>query len=265
MAGDILEAVTIMVHARFRFPSRALGRNLEFHALLPRPQSQFTDAAASMELGKKKSLWFFHGVGDNAETVLLRTDLAGLCDEHDLIVLLPSVENSFCLDVSESLRWREALAEELIPYADAVFGLSQRREDRLIGGISMGGYGACQLGLTLPGRFGKIFCLSGALDLRTAVRFSRACGISLPEPLTEKGVEARADWDLPALLERTADRPEIYLVCSEMDSVYRSNVRFARRAEELGYAVERRTAPGLHDWAFWAANLPAAVAWAVKK
>ena len=86
-----------MVHATFRFPSRILGRNMEFRVLLPRPQSLFTETETSMELGSKKCLWFFHGVGDDAETVLWRTDMAGLCDEHDLVVILPSASAAMAI------------------------------------------------------------------------------------------------------------------------------------------------------------------------
>lgn len=257
-----------MVHAAFRFPSRALGRNLGFHVLLPKPQSLLTDGDSPMRVSEKKCLWFFHGVGDDGEAVLLHTDIAALCDELDLVVLLPDLENSFCLDVEDNLRFRTYLTEELIPYTTRIFGLSPRREDHLLGGISMGGYGACCLGLEQAEFFSKVFCLSGALDLRAAARFSRACGIVLPAPLTAKEPFLRPGWDLLALLDRAADAggavPEFLLICSKLDTVYKANVRFAERAAEREITAELRSAPGLHDWQFWRENLRPAVEWAVQ-
>lgn len=255
-----------MVHALFRFPSRALGRAAEFHVLLPRPQSAFAELLRPDASEVKKSLFFFHGVGDDAETVLLQTEIAALADEHKAMIVLPSVENSFCLDVNAGTRFRSYLLEELIPYVETVLPVPEGRENRIIGGISMGGYGACSLALERPELFSKVFCLSGALDLKAGARFARACGIPLPPPLSGKG-EIPEDWDLETLLERAAGGggplPEFYLACSELDSVWKSNRRFAERAEALGVPVELRSGPGAHDWAFWRENLAPAVEWAV--
>lgn len=256
-----------MVHAHFRFPSRALGRAAEFHVALPRPQSAFADLWRSDAQEIKKCLFFFHGVGDGAETVLLQTEIAALADEHNLMIVLPSVENSFCLDLNAGARFRSYLLEELIPYVETILPVPDRRERRLVGGISMGGYGACSLALERPELFSKVFCLSGALDLKAGARFARACGIPLPPPLSGGGDPLPEDWDLEALLERAAGGgtplPEFYLVCSEMDSVWRSNRRFAERANALGVPVQLHSRPGLHDWAFWRENLAPAVKWAL--
>lgn len=259
-----------MVHARFRFPSRVLGRNMDLHVLFPRPQSLIADKTAEMEPDRCKCLWFFHGVSDDAAAVLLHTDIAGLCDELGVTVLLPSMENGFCLDTGADRQYRSYLTEELMPYAERVLRLSPRREDRLLGGISMGGYGACTLGLTMPERFSRIVCLSGALDIRMGARFSRACGIPLTEtlragkPLTEEHPE----WDPCVLLERLAASgtscPELLLICSEMDIVWKSNLRLAQQGQALGLPVTLRSAPGLHDWRFWSENLRGALEWAVR-
>lgn len=255
-----------MVHAIFRFPSRALGRAMEFHVVLPRPQSAFAELLRPDALEIKKCLWFFHGVGDNAETVLLQTEIAALADEHDLMIVLPCVENSFCLDLGGGMRFRSYLLDELIPYVESVLPVPSGRKNRLIGGISMGAYGACSLALAEPEKFSKAVCLSGALDLKSGARFARLCEIPLAPPLSGGG-NIPEEWNLETLLERArgggAPLPEFYLVCSEMDSVWKSNKRFAERAEALGIPVLLQSRPGLHDWAFWRENLAPAIEWAV--
>lgn len=255
-----------MVHAQFRFPSRALGRAAEFHVVLPRPQSAFAELLRADAQEIKKCLWFFHGVGDSAEAVLLQTEIAALADEHNLMIVLPSVENSFCLDLDGGIRFRSYLLDELIPYVENILPVPDGRENQLIGGISMGGYGACSLALERPEKFSKVLCLSGALDLRSGTRFARACEIPLPPPLSGNGVLPE-DWDLLTLLERAmgggAPLPEFYLVCSEMDSVWKSNKRFAEHAKALGVPAALHSRPGVHDWAFWRENLVPAVEWAV--
>lgn len=253
-----------MVRASFHLFSYILGRPRSVQVLLPRPQSPLADRAAAARLGEKKTLWFFHGVGDDAEAVLLQTQIAALCDALDLIVILPDTDNSFCLDTAEEQLARRYLTEELAPYLRAVLGLSAAREQNLIGGISMGGYGACSLALEHPERFSRVACLSGALDLKAAVRYARACGIPLAASLTAE--PEREERDLISMLDRAAAEkqplPEFFLICSELDMVYRSNARFAARAAELGLSARLKTAPGLHDWSFWREHLPEALEWA---
>ena len=255
-----------MVHASFRFPSRALGRAAEFHVVLPKPQSAFAEFYRADSSEIRKCLWFFHGVGDSAETMLLQTEIAALADEHNLMIVLPCVENSFCLDLGSGMRFRSYLLDELIPYVENVLPVPAGRENRLIGGISMGGYGACSLALERSEQFSRVICLSGALDLKAGARFARACDIPLPPPLSGKG-DIPEDWVLEALLERAvsagAPLPEFHLTCSELDSVWKSNQRFAERAKNLGVPVLLHSRPGLHDWAFWRENLVPAVEWAV--
>ena len=261
-----------MVHASFHFPSHILGRVTEFQVLLPRAQSLYVDSEISLHISEKKHLLFFHGIGDDGPAVLMHTDMAALCDELDLVVILPSVDNSFCLDLDESMRYQTWLTDELIPYTRRIFSLSSRREDCLIGGISMGGYGASSIALRHPELFSRLFCLSGALDLNSATRYARACGIPMPEVLRNRGRSRPVlpeDWNLSNLLDRSvsgnAELPEMLLICSQLDSVYRSNTAFAERAAGQGIPVELRTPPGMHDWSFWRTNLRQALEWATQK
>lgn len=55
------------------------------------------------------------------------------------------------------------VGEELPAFTRRLFPLSSRREDTFIAGLSMGGYGALNAGLTYPETFGKVAALSAAL------------------------------------------------------------------------------------------------------
>ena len=254
-----------MVHAQFRFPSRILGRSLELHALFPRPQGLLAAQTCPVT---GKHLWFLHGIGDDPETVLVHTDLAALVDELGLTVLLPAIENSFSLDLEPALAFRSYLTEELMPFAHETLRLSVRREDALIGGISMGGYSALSIALTQPERFAKAFALSGALDLKAATRYSRIVEIPLAAALADrKALALREDWELARQMETLCASgltpPALYLSCSEADMVYPSNEALAARAAALGLPLELHSAPGYHNWDYWRANLRPALEWAL--
>jgi S-formylglutathione hydrolase FrmB len=68
------------------------------------------------------------------------------------------------------------VSEELPRYVQAVFPLSDWREDNFVAGSSMGGYGAFKLALNQPDRFAAAISLSGVLDIRD---FARSKGIDL--------------------------------------------------------------------------------------
>ena len=117
-----------MIHATYQFYSNVLGRMTRFHAILPRPQSLFQQADRAEAPKQKKCLWFFHGVGDCGEDVLLHTHIGDLSDAHDLIVVLPDLENSFCLDSDGYMRYESYLLDELIPMTEELLPISPRRE-----------------------------------------------------------------------------------------------------------------------------------------
>ncbi|MBR1660474.1 MAG: hypothetical protein IJ705_09170 [Oscillospiraceae bacterium] len=250
-----------MIHSSYRFYSNILGRATGFHAILPRPQSIFRRMDREGAPAGKKCLWFFHGVGDCGEDVLLHTHIGELADERDMIVVLPDLENSFCLDSDAYMRYQSYLLEELLPMTEELLPLSPRREDRFCGGISMGGYGACRLGLLRPELFAKIIGLSPALDLGFAFRYSRVCQISLPPAFRGKpDLSAHPDWDAGKLLDKVspAAAPAFWLSCGDRDMLRAGAVEFAERAASRGLAAEFHDAPGEHDWAFWRQNMDAA-------
>ena len=63
-------------------------------------------------------------------------------------------------------RMERFLCDELVPYIDAHYSTIAAPEGRFIGGFSMGGLFALQIGLHQPGLFGKIGAYSPALTYR---------------------------------------------------------------------------------------------------
>ena len=243
-----------MIHATYKFYSNILGRMTGFDAILPRPQSLFQRMDREGAPRRKKCLWFFHGVGDCGADVLLHTHIGDLADGRDVAVLLPDIENSFLLDSGPYMRYESYFLDELLPMAEEALPLSPRREDRWIGGISMGGYGACRMGLRRPELFSRVAALSPALDMRFAFRYARVCQIALPPAFSPKSdLSAHPDWDVMNLLEQAdpAAAPAFWLRCGDGDLLREGAEAFAARAVRRGFSAVFTGAPGEHDWAFW--------------
>lgn len=202
----------------------------------------------------RRLLTLLHGAGEGPEK---QTESFGFSPWVDggLAVLLPELDNSFCLDWSEGYDTRSAVLRELLPAVQARLALPAR-PDNVVGGISMGGFAALSLALCEPERFRAAFSLSGALNLRLSAQILRICGLDAPGGLADLA------WSWDTLLTECADRPALYLRWGERDLFREDNRAFTQKARALDYAVEAAETPGLHNWDYWSQTLGPALDWA---
>ena len=94
----------------------------------------------------------------------LRSNITELAYKYNLAVIAPSGENRWYVDhTGEDEKYGRFTGEELVAITRKMFALSDRREDTLISGFSMGGFGAIMNGfedlavrLALVGRLYQI-------------------------------------------------------------------------------------------------------------
>jgi enterochelin esterase-like enzyme len=106
-----------------------------------------------------------------------------LAAQYGIAVIMPEGGNRFWVDNPETgISAGRLLGEELITITRAMFNLSDRREDTLIGGLSMGGYGAIRNGLKYNETFSTILAFSSALITTAYARgeFEKAGEMGLP-------------------------------------------------------------------------------------
>lgn len=240
----------MIIHS-LHWPSERLSGDVSCTLLLP-------------EKGTGRLLTLLHGAGEGPEDMLRNCDLSALAEALGLAVLLPELGNTFYLDWGEGRCARSCLTEELLPAVRADFGLSARREDNVVGGISMGGFGALSLALDGAGRFAGAFSLSGALDLSRAAQLCRICALPPPGDLraAAQRPEARLDERLSDLAARGGSCP-LYLAWGDRDWFLAANRAFADHARSLSLPLTAQERPGQHDWTFWKQALPKALTWSV--
>ncbi len=115
---------------------------------------------------KRKVLYLLHGLSDDASAWQRYTAIETVANEYGLVVVMPSVGRSFYTDQPNGQHYFSYLMEELPQYLSDVFDLAPKREDTLIAGVSMGGYGAVKAALLYPERFFAAASFSGALSLK---------------------------------------------------------------------------------------------------
>lgn len=246
-----IQGVNAMNLIRCEFPSDALHTYVRVMVLLPKKMK------TPLEEWKPKDvypvLYLLHGALDYGDNWLYRTELADLVDEKEIAVVLPSVGNSFYLDEPEGLHYFTFLTEELPDYLGRILPLSKKREESFLGGLSMGGYGSLYATLRNPERYGKVFSLSGAVDIRHVASFTSQCGAGLPSHLRDWRSLLGGEYDLLALLERadTASMPPVFLACGTEDFFLQDNQALAEAMKQRGINVEFHAVPGEHAWKFW--------------
>jgi putative tributyrin esterase len=139
---------------------QTVGVNLPLNIIMPDP-GQMRDTPVRA----RKVLYLLHGLSDDASAWQRYTTIETAAAMYGLVVIMPSVGRSFYTDQPNGQRYFTYLTEELPQYLSDVFGLEPRREDTLIAGVSMGGYGAFKAALRYPERFAAAASISGVLSL----------------------------------------------------------------------------------------------------
>ena len=170
-------------------------------------------------------VYLFHGGGQDHTAFMARTAFAPMARKHEFIVVMPAADRSYsALGPEAQGRYYDYVARELVDYVDSHYRTIPTREQRAIGGLSMGGRIATMTALTHADRFGAVGAFSPAL-----------------RPDAEKAVQ-----DVPA----TA--PFLYISCGTADSLLAINREFVGWLMQRNLPHEYREAPGVgHTWALW--------------
>lgn len=101
--------------------------------------------------------WVSQGDLDETATGLIQAGAIA-----PLVILMPDGDDSFYVN-SDLGDYETYIVDELVSAVDAAYPTAATRESRIIGGLSMGGFGALYLGLRYPDRFSAIGIHSPAL------------------------------------------------------------------------------------------------------
>lgn len=225
--------------------------NIPLNIILPEPGQM-----AGMPVRNRKVLYLLHGLSDDASAWQRYSSIETHAARYGLVVVMPSVGRSFYIDQPNGQNYFTYLTEELPRYLSEIFHLEPRREDTLIAGLSMGGYGTYKIAFAYPERFLAAASFSGALSLEFLRAYpedpripefgmlfgdlNRLSG-SQHDPLT---------WFQNAAKD-PARLPRLFLSCGRQDDLYPINRMVHASLEKLGIPVEYHEEDARHDWYFW--------------
>ncbi len=221
-----------------------------------------------------KTLYLLHGHSGCQTDWLYKTTIDELSTLHNLAVVMPAGENSFYLDhLGQEALFSQFIGEELIHFTRNTFPLSKEREDTIIGGLSMGGYGALVNGLKYHQVFGSIIGLSSALvtDMVHQMKEGETydfsydyCKHLFGEPSQVLSTKANPKLLCEDLISENATLPKLYLACGTEDFLLPCNRDFTAFLHSIGYAHEYIEDAGDHDWKFWQTYIEKALRWYIQ-
>lgn len=228
--------------AEVRFFSESLKQHVSYNVILP-------DAGN----GPFPVLLQLHGYTDDQYAWLNRSNLVRHVQQYPLIVVLPNGGTSFYLNLKSAgrfgiRRYEDFMSKDLHEHVTRTF--HAQASPWVIGGLSMGGFGAMRLGLKYADRFASIWAHSGAYDMKDRDGL-----------FTE--VEDPEDADVYTWVERVAKRanpPVISFDCGVDDELIDENRQLHERMEQAGLAHTYNEHPGAHTWDYWDEHVQEALA-----
>lgn len=258
----------------FDYYSKARNGFVSCTAVLPvekAPSAMPTDEPM-YSAGPFPTIYLLHGYSGDQNDWLVRSRVEEWAMEQRFAVVMPYGANYFYLDNEDTgTLYGEFVGRELVEVTRNLFPLSRKQEDTVIGGLSMGGFGALRNGLKYAETFGAVIALSSALITdeisamkegeRNAVQsysyYRHVFGDLRKLPGSDKDPKHLA----AQRVKQGGDLPRLFLACGTEDFLFQQNLDFHAHLEAIGYPHVWRQSPGVHDFDFWNPEIKTAMAW----
>lgn len=236
MFVTVLQSTGIQLHDQM-MSSTVLGKEMPYSVYLPKDYF-YTDKSYPV-------LYLLNGADSNNNDWLnqgmVNPYASSLAADggKDMIVVCPNGcpdgVNVFYCDDFTAYNYKTYFFDEFVPFIENFFRIKGGRENRAIGGLSMGGYGSLYYGAIHP----EMFC------------YVYACS-----PLTYMdGIPNLYDL-YGAAIGGGQQMPGLTIEIGTGDFLYESAGYFEGFLGSMNFAHEYITRDGVHDWAFWAACTP---------
>lgn len=249
---------------KYRFHSVVLNMDTEVNIVLPEclPEAEETFPV----------LYLLHGAGGDCDSWMRNSSIERYALEKGMAVVMPSAYNSCYADMVHGIPYFTFLSEELPERLERLFPIANKRENRYVAGLSMGGRGAFLWALRKPEFFNAAACLSGSLDVGAMARRMREQN---NEPALIRFINAFGNTeelafenDIYALAKQAAQvelYPNLLYMCGTEDERYQEQfLPFLEYCKKIGLPMEHMQDHGKHDFAYWDSAIWQAMEWMKK-
>ncbi len=202
-----------------------------------------------------KVLYLLHGYTGHYMDWMRQTSIERYASKYQICVVMPSVHNSYYVNNIYGVNYFNFVAVELPSVIENMFHVSNKKENRFVCGLSMGGYGALKIGLTFSDRYEKIASLSGAIDIDRIYELNKDNPKrSLFNLSFEKFPVKGTDDDIYHLIEESIKKentPELFIACGKNDFLYEDHLKFKAFLGEKNVPFINKETSGGHEWKLW--------------
>lgn len=261
-----------MASGRMEFHAETIMQHANFAFVLPNDVNMEEVFEPRHYERPPKSLILLHGLTGTDTDWLFGGVAQELAVQFNLAVFMPTAGNFFYLDRGyPGGNYGSFVGQELPAYIRRTFGFCESREDTIIGGLSMGGYGALHTALAWPESFSACIALSTALRLRefaaqedTSIMPAAMIRDVFGDPAEVLTSDKNPEVQYVKASGTGCEMPRIYLACGTEDELLDSNRSFASflRQREADHCYEE--GPGAHNWRFWNEYIVHGLDWLLK-
>ena len=235
--------------------SYARRARVTFNAVLPTelppgPPTE-NEGKAPYAAGPYPTIYLLHGYTGGYDDWLINSPVVEWAAKRCYAIIMPGASNDFYLDNEETEeKHGEWIGRELVDVTRMMFPLSHRREDTILGGFSMGGFGVIRNGLKYSDTFGSIIALSSALITGevSGMREGDHNGVAgyryfqhvFGEPENVLGSDKDPKHLADDLTAKQNNLPRLFLACGTEDFLYTKNEDFHCIAAQLHFRYRSR-------------------------
>ena len=246
-----------MAFLELNYYSKALQTHTTVNILLPEKSKSEKETGIISDEGYK-TIYLLHGRNGNHTDWMRQTSIERYAAQYNVAVVMPGVGRSWYSDTAYGAKYFTFVTKELPEFCRSCFkGMSDKREDNIVAGLSMGGYGAIKAAMSCPEVFGYCASLSGALDITRKGLYSRMdewkafFDFNMESELELEGTKN----DIYALTRKNHEEgvpfPKLYLWCGTEDALLKNNRDYRDLLEELKIDHRYEEGEGDHTWKWW--------------
>ena len=267
-----------MATGRLRFYSMALAGQVNIFYVIPRDVPEMMTAGNKNYERPMKTLYLLHGYSGNESDWEYNGMAEDIAFNYNLAVIMITGGNNFYLDrKATGCQFGTYAGKEVVDFTRKMFGLSDKREDTLIGGLSMGGFGALHTAFAYPETFGGVVALSSALIIHmiagmkegTVTEDIMANYEYYHEVFGDLDSVETSDNNPEVLYERLVKEgkktPAIYMAIGTEDFLYEHNQVMRKFLTDKKANLKYEEGPGIHDWKFWNEYMPKGLEWVLSE
>jgi putative tributyrin esterase len=255
----------------FSFLPESLGFHTNVYIILPYD--------SSMEMKPFPVLYLLHGGAGNALDWIRNTSIERYAEENGIAVVMPEVGgSSFYGDMVHGYKYYTYMTEELPMVLNCYFPISNKREERFVAGLSMGGYGAFKWAFDKPEYFSAAANFSG-FSLMDEIFNENTSPFAKMERTDEKGIcnlvwggfenmlgtKNDTRYMVTHAIESKADLPRLYASIGTEDFSYQYAKRYIEFMRSNGLEVKYEEMEGTHQWKVWDVAIKHFIEWALGK